>query len=398
MATRKLFYEDPYLRAFTARIISQNTTPAGVEVVLDQTAFFPTGGGQPCDLGTLNEIPVLDVLSRNDQVVHLLPEPLPDGAVIGRLDWERRFDFMQQHAGQHILSQVFKTLYDGETVSFHLTPDNLTVDIALPALSPEDLARAEDMANEIIWANLPILARFVSEEELSLLSLRKPLKVTENIRIVSIGNFDHSPCGGTHPKHSSEIGMLKIRRTEKIRGITRVEFLCGFRALRDYRQKNEMINFLASSLSVKDDELPAWIAKTQETLKKLQKAKAALWEEILEYKAQDWREQGRIVNGWRVVAHTFKDMDLSLVKLAAAKTVAGEKTVALFALENGDEGTIIFSRSADGDLPMGQWVKELTAVFGGRGGGSTVSAQAGGFPAGRLPEVLAWAERKIAEE
>ncbi len=238
-------------------------------VILDRTAFYPEGGGQPSDRGALNRVEVVDVQTReaDDEVLHILSAPLAEAAVTGVVDHTRRFDLMQQHTGQHILSQAFVHTASAETVSFHLNPDPsegaLTIDLSQAALTPAQIDRAEDFANTIVYENRPVIARFVDDEELQALPLRKPPQVDRAIRIVEIQGFDWSACGGTHVARTGEVGVIKIVKVEKRGAETRVEFRCGQRALLDYRRKHQLISQAASDLTIGFWELDQAIGRMQ---------------------------------------------------------------------------------------------------------------------------------------
>ena len=229
MQTEKLYYQDPHLREFTATILEKSALADGqFAIILDRTAFYPEGGGQPCDTGSLNEAPVLSVQTRNGDIIHTVACDPGEGPVTGRIDWQRRFDHMQQHTGEHILSGIFLSLHQAENVGFHLSATTCQIDVTLPSLSPEQAQIIEDAANAVIFSNRPIDAKFVETAELSAYSLRKePGAEFEQIRLVSIQNCDCCPCGGTHVSHTGEVGLLKIRGWEKRKNNIRVEFACG---------------------------------------------------------------------------------------------------------------------------------------------------------------------------
>jgi len=251
--TKRLYYDDSYLRHFTAQVVESTKVKGRPAVILDRTAFYPTSGGQPHDRGLINGIPVINVIERKDgTVVHVLEEPLPGEVttVEGEIDWERRFDHMQQHTGQHILSQACLQRLKAETVGFHLGADYATIDLNKAPLSEKKLEAAEALANAVVFANRPVVARFVSKEELAAMPLRKPPAVEGPIRIVTVEGFDWSPCGGTHVRATGEVGVIKIVRYERRGAETRLTFLCGERAWRDYHQKNRLLRRLATRFSV----------------------------------------------------------------------------------------------------------------------------------------------------
>ena len=217
MDTERLYRENSYAADFTARVKRQMQTGKGFEVVLDRTAFYPAGGGQPCDTGWLNGIPVVDVEEREGYVVHILKQRLESCSVTGKIDWKRRFDHMQQHAGQHVLSACFEKIAGAGTVGFHLGSQFVYIELNRTDLTGDLVARAEELANRTVFDNLLIKTYTVEPEDLKGLPLRKPPTVTRDIRIVEIDGFDYSPCGGTHPSHTGCIGLIKVRRWERPR-------------------------------------------------------------------------------------------------------------------------------------------------------------------------------------
>ncbi|NTU65634.1 MAG: alanyl-tRNA editing protein, partial [Chloroflexi bacterium] len=265
------------MRTFQARVADRLEVNGRPAVLLDRTAFYPEGGGQPSDRGTLNRVAVVDVQTReaDDEVLHVLSTPLAEDEVTGTVDHARRFDLMQQHTGQHILSQAFIHTANAETISFHLNPDPnegaLTIDLNTAAVTPQEIDRAEDFANTIVYENRPVIARFVNDEDLPALPLRKPPQVDQAVRIVEIQGFDWSACGGTHVARTGEVGLIKIVKLEKRGAETRVEFRCGHRALIDYRRKHQLINQVASDLTIGFWELDQAIGRMQAEAKAARK-------------------------------------------------------------------------------------------------------------------------------
>jgi alanyl-tRNA synthetase len=271
MQTERLYFADPYLTRFSARVVARGERDGRPAVALDQSAFYPEGGGQPADTGSLGGVAVRDVQAEDGLVWHVLAAPLEADSVQGEVDWARRFDHMQQHHGQHLLSAAFEQLYGLRTLSFHLGASAATIDLGAPALAAEQAAAAEDLANQVIWEDRPVLARFVSAEELARLPLRKPPSVEGPIRVVSVPDFDHSACGGTHPRATGGVGVLHIRRWERRGDTTRVEFLCGGRALRDLRWKNAALGRLATAMSVGAEEVEAAVVRLRENEERARK-------------------------------------------------------------------------------------------------------------------------------
>jgi alanyl-tRNA synthetase len=433
--TYKLYYDDPYQREFTARVVERLTLGGRPAVVLDRTAFYPTSGGQPCDRGTLNGVAVLDVSEREDgQIVHVLAplhlpldkvsglvSPLAGEQVAGAIDWERRFDHMQQHTGQHILSQACERLGAGssqlpaETVGFHLgdeAPARLTsrnggrdgaskvctIDLNCTSLSPEQAAAVEDLANRFVFENRPVIARFVTAEELAQLSQVRarlqPPTGREQIRLVEVQGFDWSLCGGTHVRATGEIGLIKVRKWERRGDTVRLDFYCGRRALADYRWKNTAVNELAASLSIKDDELaitvPRLLAEAAESRRQLHFAQ----ERLLDYEAVELAASAEPIAAGRVVLQVFEGRNVEDVRHLAQRLAARPGLVALLGVR-ADKAQLIFARAADLTVDVNVLLKTAVAVVGGRGGGTPALAQGGGPEVAKLEEALAVAYRQL---
>ncbi len=402
MITQRLYYENAYTKTFQAAVIERLTFQGRPAVVLDRTAFYPTGGGQPFDQGDLNGVPIIEVAAReaDGAVIHALTGDLPGDQVTGQVDWARRFDHMQHHTGQHILSAAFVQVADARTVGFHLGAESVTIDLDKPRIVPEALDAAEDLANQIVTADLPVRAWFPTEAELAAIALRKEPTVTGNIRIVKIGDFDATACGGTHVARTGEVGVIKVLKLERRGEETRVEFRCGRRALLDYRQKNAMVNKLAAEFTVGGWEIDQAIARLKADLKAAQT-------ELNQYRAQQLRDEVRRLidgtaarDGARVVVRAFEDgapFDVRDLNKLAAELVKAPRTVALLGLV-GEKAQLIFARSDDLPLDMAATLKRALAVLGTeRGGGRPGYASGGGAPAdrGQVEAALAEAERAI---
>ncbi|MBI5956935.1 MAG: alanyl-tRNA editing protein [Chloroflexi bacterium] len=306
--TERLFFEDAYCREFSAMVTGRTRVGKSPGVILDRTAFYPTSGGQPNDLGALNGIPVLDVVEgEGGEIVHLLAAEIEGSSVTGIIDWPRRFDHMQQHSGQHILSQCFERALNAATVSFHLGLDFSTIDVSLAAFTEEKAMEIETMANAVVFENRAIRAYFVDEARLPSLPLRKPPKVAGAIRIVEVEGFDFSPCGGTHCRAAGEIGLIKVRKWERRGDMFRIDFLCGNRALEDYRWKNSTLNSLAAALSVKDRELGETVSRLLAEGRESQRQLGYLKEKLLDYEAAELDSQALSLGGTRVVRQVFAE-------------------------------------------------------------------------------------------
>jgi alanyl-tRNA synthetase len=316
----------------------------------------------------------------------MLERPLEADVVQGELDWARRFDHMQQHHGQHLLSAAFERLHGLRTVSFHLGAESSTIDLAGTALTAEQAAAAEDLTNQVIWEDRPVLARFVGAEELARLTLRKPPAVDGPVRVVSVPDFDHSACGGTHPRATGGVGMLHIRRWERRGDLMRVEFLCGGRALRDLRWKNAALGRLASALSVGAEEVEPAVLRVREAEERARKRLEDAGAQLIGYQAQDLIARAELVGIVRVVRGAYAGRGLDEVR-ALAKAIAAGGCVALLGLR-AEKTQLIFARAEGLELDCGKLLRETLAPFGGRGGGQPGLAQGGLPDPARLEEAL----------
>jgi alanyl-tRNA synthetase len=399
--TERLYYTDAYLRTFTARVVAvhpQGEWGARPGVVLDRTAFYPTSGGQPHDTGTLGGVPVVDVIDGEDVVVHVVegpPEPWPFAAgaqVDGTVDWERRFDHMQQHTGQHVLSAVFSQELGAETVSVHLGGSS-TLDLALASLGPEEARRVEDAANRVVFDNRPVTVRFVSEEEAARLGLRRPPRRLGTIRVVEVADCDRSACGGTHVRSTAEIGPLVLRRWERIKSQVRVEFLAGWRALEDYRWKHALINEWSGRLTVGDRELGAALDRLTREARDRERALSEARTRLLVYEATERLAAVPAVAGRKILQVAVSRRDPTEIRQLLREMTSREACVVLA----GDEATgrVYFARSQGDGPSMAAVLDRVCRPAGGRGGGSPEFAQGAVAPGGLVAEILGLAEGAV---
>ncbi|MBE3133137.1 MAG: hypothetical protein IMZ55_06670 [Acidobacteria bacterium] len=385
--TERLYYTKPSQLEFDAvvtGVVQQGNQPA---VHLDRTAFYPTSGGQPFDTGRLNGIRVLDVVEREDgTILHVVEEELAPGqAVHGVVDRERRFDHMQQHTGQHVLSAAFDRLWRARTVGFHLGAlvSSLDLDRELP---PTAIASAEDEANRVVWEDRPVSIRFVAEGDAASLDLRKEPGRSGVLRVIAVEDFDLSACGGTHVARTGEVGIIAVSSWEKLRGGIRLEFLCGDRALRAYRTLRDSVAGCIRHLSVLPDELPAAIERAQAENKDLRKMIRAQQDRLAGFEAQALAARAAAAGRERRVVEALDGWDANGLKtLAVAITAAPGYGVALFSMST--PVLAVVARSKDSTLDARATLAALIGRFGGKGGGKPDLAQGGGL-SGDLQEIL----------
>jgi len=375
MKTERLFEEDVRRTEFEARVIERRADKNAV--ILDQTCFYPESGGQLPDTGTINGVPVTDVQEEGEAILHFMNGALPEGTVQGRVDWEVRFDHMQQHTGQHLLSGAFDQLARAMTVGFHMSSEYCTIDLRIPGLAPELAERVEDLANRVVFEDRPMKVLLLSREEAQRLPLRKRPPDLEILRVLEIKDFDYSACGGTHCQRTGEVGLVKIASWEKIREDVRVEFLCGGRALRDYRWRNATLNALAGELSIAPRDLePAFRRLRQENADKGKRIKELL-EESLNCEAESLVKEAEAYGSFRLVIRVFPDRDPEEVKGLANRLAEHPETVALLAA-TADKANLVFARSQDLAFDMNALMKEAVGRINGKGGGRPNFAQGGG--------------------
>jgi alanyl-tRNA synthetase len=374
--TERLYYQDCYLREFTARVIESD----GNRVYLDRTAFYPTSGGQPFDLGTLGGVAVQEVIDEEDRIVHVMDAPLAAREVGGVIDWERRYDHMQQHTGQHLLSAVLEELFKTRTVSFHLGTEVSTIDVDAPSLTPEQLERAEERCAEVVAQARPVQITF--EDASDNLDLRKASTRTGTLRVVSIEGLDRSACGGTHVRTAAEIGLILTGKSEKVRGTTRLEFVCGSRALRRARTDYRLLASIGRALSVPPEQTPELLAGLIEKNKSLEKTGQRLATELARREGKELflaAEPGP--DGIRRIIQRGPIDDA--MRARAQAFVSGEKAVFLAVCDQPP--TLLLAASADSGIHAGDRVKAAVAAAQGRGGGNAQLGQ------GSVPDAAALA-------
>ena len=442
MATERLYYHDSRLLEFDATVIGVSERDDGqIAVILDRTAFYPTGGGQPTDTGTLGEARVVDCIDvESDGVLHMIQGSVPEigDRVHGKIDWLRRLGHLQQHTGQHILSAAFVRLFDAPTHSFRVLEHECEIDVALEDPTDERIEQAVDLANQIIWENRPMTIRHVTSEEAANLPLRKEPSREGALRVIEIEDFDLTPCGGTHAKSTGEVGVIAVRSWERAKGLTRIQFMAGIRVLADYRKANRTAREVAALFSAGREDSPVLVGQMVGENKKLRRRVSELEQVACRVEAEDLlrgssptvregiesaSDSGRVDReavtdssrglsaqrdtpgsdrkkvsdpegvtpssvSARIISRIFDDRDADSLKYLALALIGYPNTVALLGSRDGDTARLVFARSSDADGDMNSLMREACSIIGGRGGGKADMAQGGGQNVARLADAI----------
>jgi alanyl-tRNA synthetase len=378
--TQRLYYTEPYRKTFDATVVHVESVPGAWHVTLDQTAFYPTAGGQPFDTGTLGGAAVRDVIDREDgTIAHVVSGVLKTGDVVtGEIDWTRRFDHMQQHTGQHVLSAAFDRLFGVRTESFHMGQLSATIDLAREVTAVE-VAKAEDDANRVVWEDRPVLVRFATAEEAAAMPLRKESVRSGSLRLIDVQDYDLSACGGTHVERTGAIGVIAIGGWEKFRGGSRVEFLCGIRALQRLRLWRGSLAAMQKHLSVPPVEMAASIERMQDDAKALQRTIRGFQEKLAVHEALALLDKAVASGDQIVVVEALDGWDAQGLKTIAV-AAAAEKANAVVALfSTTTPALVVIARGRLATADVGALLKRLVAQFGGKGGGKSDLAQGGGL-------------------
>lgn len=383
--TQRIYYTETYRRSFDATVIA--ATPAGERwhVTLDQTAFYPTSGGQPFDTGTLGSAAVVDVVDADDgSVTHVVAGMLKPGEIVaGEIDWSRRFDHMQQHTGQHVLSAAFDRLFGVRTESFHMGQQSSTIDLARE-VTPAEVAKAEDDANRVVWEDRPVTIRFATADEAASMGMRKESARTGTLRLIDVAEYDLSACGGTHVERTGAIGIIAVGSVEKFKSGSRVEFLCGGRALERFRTWKTALSAMQRHLSVPPVDMAASIERMQEEAKAAQRHVRAFQEKLAAHEAQALLAKGT------PVVEALEGWDAQGIKAIAAAITAADPNAAVALFTSATPAQVVIARGAASKVDAGAVMKALAAKFGGKGGGKSDLAQGGGLGASSL-ELVAFA-------
>ncbi len=376
MMTEKLFWQNPYQAEFVARILDQFQAPDGNAVVLDQTCFYATSGGQPNDLGTLNSVLLKDVRFDENRLLHITTKPLEGIEAHGIVDWKRRFDHMQQHTGQHILSAAFYRLFQAETSSFHLGEDYCSIELNRPDLTADQISQAEEHSNAVIFGAISIDAFLIDPEKAADYSLRKQSDLKEALRIIRIGDFDQSPCSGTHVRNSGEVGMAFITGTEKLSQTLKVSFLCGARIAKRYHLDLDILKSLSRSMTTSFEQLPDSLSKLLEQVKDTRKELARVTEEQLKSEAGQLAAQAVRENEMLPVVHVWK-RPYSEVRFIAQKL---SEVPGLFGgLASTSDRRAVFFKNRELALDIRPVFQRFLSEHSAKGGGPPHLMEAGGF-------------------
>ncbi len=392
--TKRLYFEDPYQIEFEAKVIQSFSHEGKPAVILDGTCFYPESGGQPADRGTIDGIPVIHVFEQDGRIIHLLKNELSTAVAKGKIDWTARFDHMQQHAGQHILSQCFVRLYDAATRSFHLGERTSTLEVDMREIGEEEAERAERLANEIVFQNKEIKSCFYREEEIADVELRRPPQKEGDIRVIDISDFDRTACGGTHPHRTGEIGTIKILRWDRIRSNIRLEFICGIRALEDYARKHRDLKILSNNLTVDDREVVASFEKFVSDLKMQKKINRKMLENLIQYEAVEMIQKAE----GKVIKQIFADRPQEEVRLLILTVMRKGEFVGLFGLQSGERVHVFLACSENLDLDMRELLPVVTPLIDGKGGGRPSLVEIVGKKKENLEQALEKAYRYLSDK
>ncbi len=398
--TERLYYDASYMDEFMAYVTAAREKDGKHEITLNRSAFYPTSGGQPYDTGVIGEANVLDVyVDGEGEVWHVIDRPLHEGdEVLCKIDWARRFDHMQQHAGEHMLAGAVYRHFGGNTIGLHLGAEMSTIDVTMPDgsthLTGEQIRILEEDVNEQIQQDVPIRCWFPDEEELNELPLRKPPTVKEHVRIVAIGTKEMVACGGTHPSSAGQIGMVKIVDARPAKGKMRLGFICGMRAFRDYQKRMIVSDQAAEMFSTKVENLPDAIAKMQENIVSLQKELGGMRRAQAMRELEGLMENAQVIDGAKVAAGTLPALTPDALRELASGLIGQGGVIALLASPKESGGYLtLFARSEDISRDVGKLLREASAACGGKGGGKSDFAQ-GSAP---TDEVIAAAMKILGE-
>lgn len=393
----KLFYVDSYIKNFIAEIEEVNEIDSKYHILLDKTAFFPGGGGQYCDLGTIDNIRVLDVYEEKDKIYHVLEKkPNRIHKVKCEIDWDRREYGMQHHFGQHVISACFNNEYKAKTVGFHLGQDVSTVDIE-GFFKEEDILKIENMCNEIIRENIGVEFLNINKKEAKKLKIKEDLsKLSNDIRVVKIGDIDINLCCGVHVKNTLDLRVIKIKKFEKYKKATRIEFLCGTKAIEDMLKRDNYLNKICKLLSSNEEDAYKGIENLNNKLNEVNKENRRLEDIISNYEIKEMIENAESINNMNIIVKTYENKSMNYINKIANKISEKDNNIGLFALVNNEKLNVLFTCSKNlVNLDMNLLLKDAIKLVDGKGGGSKILAQGGGKNNGNLDSLFDYAKMKL---
>ncbi len=389
--TIRLYHHNSEQIEFKARVTAQKDSERGPVLALDQTAFYPTSGGQPFDTGFINEVPVLEVWeAENGEIWHLTEKPITAAQIGAKINWPRRFDHMQQHTGQHLLSAVLYDRLKANTVGFHISAGHSTIDLDIEPPSLEILQQIETEVNQIIWQNHPVRVETIHHQDAAKIPFRKPPQVEGQIRVIWVGEYDASACGGTHVGQTGQIGIIKISHAERYKSGVRLTFLCGQRALSNYQKVLENNKSASASLSIHLDDLPQAIENLQAELSETRRALKKSKRELLDHQAEKlWQTVPDSKTQIREIYAHWEDVAFDDIRLVAANLRERGPAVILLAATSNGQTRLVCTRSPNlTEIHAGTILQRAIQALGGRGGGSPEMAQ-GGAPAAQSKAIYA---------
>ncbi len=397
--TEKLYYRDAYKFEFDARVLECFQHSSHFGVILDRTYFYPEGGGQPADQGWLDDVPVIDVqVDGNNRIIHFTEKPLQIGPVHGKVNSDRRLDFMQQHTGQHILSQSLLRVGNYQTVSVHFGQNYTAVEIDQPRISEVDILDVEKLSNQIIQKNIPVKIYWVSPEEVSKFNIRKPPPNVDKIRIVEIQDFDYSTCGGIHVRHTGEVGLIKVVNTEKIRGRVRLHAKIGQRAFDDYHQKNVLMKELMRFLTCGEQDILSRIYDLQKQIKEKQKQVEYWQKQWVVTQAENALKSAEEINHVKIILKVFENLDNKMLK-SFADHITKQSSSFVAAINQTQNGIYwIIAHSLSNGFDLKTIVTPLMDLIDAKGGGSSSLMQGGGKNLEGISRFLCELKQKVEQE
>nr|WP_300002144.1 DHHA1 domain-containing protein [Tissierella sp.] len=374
--TKKSYIDNPYLKEINATIIESSSQDENFHIKLDRTIFFPDlSGGQPRDLGSINDKKVIDVYQEGDDIIHVVEEKIDESRVLLKIDWKNRFDLMQQHTGQHILSASFENLFNAQTIGFHMGENYITIDVNLADMDQNTISQIEILANKIVQSNFKVINKTLDRSTLKDEDLSKVSEDEKEIRIVSIDNISSSPCCGTHVSSTGEIGLIKIVKWEKYKGNTRVSFICGNRALEDYGNKTKIISEVALSLACGSGEVLERFNLLKDEREALRKEKILLQETIISFKAESFLEEKKNIDGIDYIMEVMEDIDKKELNLIASQLNKTDNLIQIYKIEEENNGSFIISRSSNLDLDLKSMFNSISEKIIVKGGGNEEKIQ-----------------------